>query len=344
METMNSLWFIADRTMELREVPKPEPESGEYLIKVVMTGICGSDFEGYMGRTGRRTPPMIMGHEWSGVIESAPEGGKYPPGTKVTAFPKEFCGSCEYCLEGRQNVCPNGISMGAMTRNGSMCGYVTLEEKYLFPFSGLSFETAAMTEPFAVAYRSVYKITDEELGKARNVLVIGAGTIGLLLVTILRYRKAKNIIVSDNSPFRLETALRCGADHVINPSKTNLSEEISRLTGSRMIDISFEAVGVSATANDAVNNLRKGGTAIWVGLAQKVISIDMQKVVNDEITIRGNYVYSYEEFGKALSLLETGEIDLSPLQTHHYRLEDGVRAFKDLEANKDGKMIKVFLT
>lgn len=344
METMKSLWFTADRTLEVRDIPKPEARPGYYLIKVVMTGICGSDFEGYMGRTGRRIPPMIMGHEWSGIIEKAPEGGKYRPGTKVTAFPKEFCGHCEFCKEGKENVCQAGVSMGAMRRNGSMCGYVTLEEKYLFPFENLSFESAAMTEPFAVAYRSVYKVSDEELRKARYVLVIGAGTIGLLLVSVLKHRGAENIIVSDNSDFRLGVAKKCGASFTINPSKTVLSEELDRITSGRMVDISFEAVGVSATASDAVNSLRLGGTSIWVGLAQKIISIDMQKVVNAEITIRGNYVYSYQEFGKALALLETGGIDLTPLQTHHYPLEKGAEAFKALEDNRDGRMIKVFLT
>jgi threonine dehydrogenase-like Zn-dependent dehydrogenase len=148
--------------MELRDIPAPVPKPGEYRIRVKANGICGSDVEGYLGRTGRRTPPMIMGHEAAGIIEEAPAGGKYSKGQRVAVFPKPFCGVCDYCKAGLVNVCPEGICMGVMDVNGSMAEYIALEEKYLLPFSrDLSFNEASMTEPLAVAYRSAYKISQE---------------------------------------------------------------------------------------------------------------------------------------------------------------------------------------
>ena len=315
MSLMKSLWFVGNGQMELREVPIPVPKKNEYLIKVISTGICGSDFEGYLGKTGRRTPPMIMGHEFSGVIAKAPEGGKYGEGETVTVFPKVFCGECEYCKEGLENVCPNGICLGCMSLNGSM----------------------------SVAYRSVFKITDEEIKKSKNIIVIGAGTIGLLALILLKYRGAENVIVSDATPSRLEKARELGASHTINPREMDFEKAVLEATGGKLCDISIEAVGITPTAENSLDALRIGGSAIWIGNAQKIIQIDMQKVVTRELSIRGNYVYSYKEFGECVRLIESGKVKLEPLMTNRYRLEDGVQAFKDLESNKDGRMLKVFL-
>ena len=343
MSLMKSLWFVGDGQMELREIEIPVPGPGEYLIRVVSTGICGSDFEGYLGKTGRRTPPMIMGHEFSGVIEKAPDGGKYSKGQTVTVFPKQFCGECEFCREGLENLCPNGICLGCLDLNGSMCEYIKCEEKYIFPFKDVSFDEAAMTEPLAVAYRSVFKLTDEEIRNSENIIVIGAGTIGLLALILLKYRGAKNVIVSDATPFRLEKAKELGASHTINPRTEDFAEAIKKATNGRLCDISIEAVGITPTAENSLDALRIGGTAVWIGNAQKIIEINMQKIVTRELSIRGNYVYSYKEFGECVRLLESGKLNLKPLMTDRYSLSDGVNAFKALESNKEGKMLKVFL-
>ncbi len=164
---MKSLFYVGERMMELRDIPKPDLKAGQYLIRVRGNGICGSDFEGYMGKTGRRIPPMIMGHEVSGVIEEVPEGGALKKGERVVVFPKPFCGVCDFCKKGMVNVCPSGICMGVMDVNGSMAEYIAVDEKYLIPFAPtLSFNEASMTEPLAVAFRSVQKISDREIEEA----------------------------------------------------------------------------------------------------------------------------------------------------------------------------------
>ena len=226
---MKALYYVGNRTMEMRDIPKPTVKDGQYLVQVKVNGICGSDFEGYLGKTGRRIPPMIMGHEVSGIIEEAPAGGKIRKGEHVVVFPKPFCGVCDFCKKGMVNVCPAGICMGVMDVDGSMAEYIAVDEKYLIPFGpSLSFHEASMTEPLAVAYRSVHKISDREIEEAEYCMVIGAGTIGLLVVALLKMRGAKNIIVSDATNFRLETAKKMKADHIINSCEVDFLETVKK--------------------------------------------------------------------------------------------------------------------
>jgi L-iditol 2-dehydrogenase len=331
--------------MEMREVPMPTPKAGQYLIRVRGNGICGSDFEGYMGKTGRRIPPMIMGHEVAGIIEEVPPGGTLKKGERVVVFPKPFCGVCDFCKKGMVNVCPAaGIMMGVMNVNGSMTEYITVDEKYLIPFGpSLSFNEASMTEPLAVAFRSVHKISDQEIADAEFCMVIGAGTIGLLVVALLRMRGARNIIVSDATNFRLETARKMQADHTINSREVDFNDAVKTITGGKMCDFAIEAVGIAPTAANSLDCLRIGGTVVWIGNAQKMVEVNMQKIVTTELTIKGNYVYDFPGFRESLKLLEQKKIDIAPLMTNVYPLSDGVKAFRDLENNKDGKMLKVFL-
>ena len=342
---MKSLYYVGDKQMELRDDPKPTPGPGQYLIKVRGTGICGSDFEGYLGKTGRRTAPMIMGHEFSGIIDEAPPGGRFKAGERVVVFPKPFCGVCDFCKKGLANVCPSaGVMLGVMSNNGSMTEYITADEKYLLPFAAsLSFNEAAMTEPLAVAYRSLYKISDQEIGDAEYCMVIGAGTIGLLVVALLKLRGARNIIVSDATEFRLETARKMQADHTINSRDTDFMERVKEITQGKLCDFAFEAVGIAPTAANSLDCLRIGGTAVWVGLAHKMVEVNMQKIVTTELTIKGNYIYDFPGFEASLKLLEAKKIDLAPLMTNVYPLADGAKAFRDLEQNADGRMLKVFL-
>jgi 2-desacetyl-2-hydroxyethyl bacteriochlorophyllide A dehydrogenase len=341
---MKALYFLGEKHMELRDIPAPVPGPGDYRIRVVANGVCGSDFEGYMGRSGRRIPPMIMGHEVSGVITAKPDGGRYEIGQRVVIFPKDYCGECEYCRQDMVNVCPNGICMGVMTRDGSMTEQLVIGEKYLLPFAdSLSFADAAMTEPLAVAMRSVNKLGDRLIADSEYCVVVGTGTIGLLVISLLKLRGAKNIIVSDASDFRLKVAQRLGADFPINPMREKFSDAVSRITKGTMCDYSVEAVGITATVGNDIEALKIGGTALWIGNAQKTIEINMQKIVTTELTIRGNYVYGLEDFSSSLKLLEEGKIDVSPIITHYRPLSEGVEVFRQLENNKDGSMLKIIL-
>jgi L-iditol 2-dehydrogenase len=320
------------------------PEPGEYLIRVEACGICGSDVEGFLGKTGRRVAPMIMGHEFAGVVERAPDGGTFEPGRKVTVFPKLYCGVCETCKKGLVNLCPNAKFFGVMAHNGAMTEYVCVREQFLIPYSGMPADVAALTEPSAVAYSAIAKLSDRQIAETQNILLIGAGTIGLLALLWLKYRGAKHVIVSDACDFRLEMAARMGADAVINPSSGAFEKEIMDLTGGELCDISVEAVGASATAQASVDALKNGGRAIWIGNAAKMVSVDMQRIVTKELKISGSYIFSLDDFVACARLLSVSAVDATPIITHRMDLSRGVEAFDLLRNNRDGKAVKVILT
>lgn len=340
---MKAVYYIGDNHMEMRDISIPAPKADEYLVKIDACGICGSDVEGYLGKTGRRVAPMIMGHECAGTVTQAPEGGAYAAGRKVAIFPKFFCGVCETCKAGAVNLCPDAKFLGVMDYDGAMTEYICAREQYLIPYEGGRADIASLAEPAAVAYNSVCKLSDKQIAQASNILVVGAGTIGLMALLWLKYRGAKRVIVSDISDFRLELAARIGADEVCNPSRENFQDKISALTGGAMCDISIEAVGIASTAQCSLDALKPAGNAIWIGNAAQMVSINMQHVVTRELSIKGNYIYSLEDFKDCVRLLSGKVIDVEPLITHYMDLSEGVNAFELLKNNKDGKAVKIVL-
>jgi 2-desacetyl-2-hydroxyethyl bacteriochlorophyllide A dehydrogenase len=341
---LKALYYLGDKTLELREVPMPVPASHEYLVKIEACGICGSDFEGYLGKTNRRIAPMAMGHEAAGTIVQTPPGGLYPVGADVAVFPNFYCGTCDVCKAGLTNNCVNGTFLGILTYNGCMAEYIVAPEKYLLPFGPtLSHETAAMVEPLAVALDAVSKISDDEIQKSAFTIVVGGGTIGLMVLLMLKRRKAGHVIVSYTFDYRLDKKTKMGADALINPTKEDFADAVRRITGGRMCSLALEAVGFTATAQSSLDALRPGGVAVWVGNAQKIIEIDMQKIVTTELTVRGTHIYKLDEFKECLEILASGEMDVSPLITDRYDLKDGIEAFRALKDNGDGKKLKVML-
>lgn len=340
---MKAVYYIGNQQVEMRDIPKPQPGEGEYLIRITACGVCGSDYEGFLGKTGRRTPPLIMGHEFAGVVEQGIPGGKYAPGSQVVVFPKLYCGVCPDCRRGAVNLCADAKLLGCVDCDGAMTEYCCIPEQFLIPFTGDS-AVAAMAEPTAVAYNGVYKISEEALKQAEHILVVGAGTIGLLAMLLLKYRGAKHVIVSDMSDYRLELAKSMGADAVLSPAAGDFEEGISRLTNGAMCDLSIEAVGISPTAANSLLALRRSGTAIWIGNAAKDVTINMQRVVTTELTINGSYIYSKKDFDDSVALLAEGAIDIKPLLSEYLPLERGAEAFEMLGNNKDGRIVKIIIT
>ncbi len=341
---MKAVYYVGDNHMEIRDIPVPVPKADEYLIKIEACGVCGSDVEGYLGKTGRRVAPMIMGHECAGTVAQAPVGGAYPIGCKVSIFPKFFCGKCETCKAGKVNLCPNADFLGVMDYDGAMTEYVCVREQYLIPYEGVGADIASLAEPAAVAYNGVFKISGEQIAQAQNILVVGAGPIGLMALLWLKYRGAKRVIVSDAADFRLELATRMGADAVVNPTSCNFEQKIAELTDGAMCDFSVEAVGISPTAQASLDALKLAGCAVWIGNAAKMISINMQQVVTKELTIKGNYIYSSEDFIECVRLLAEKAVNVEPMITHHMGMCEGVEAFELLKHNRDGRAVKIVLT
>ena len=341
---MKALVFKGAEVIELEEIEQPAPAGNESLVKVCAVGICGSDFEGFLGKTGRRTPPMVMGHELAATIEIPAQNSEFRKGDNVVIQPKLYCGNCAFCRQGLTNLCPGAEFFGVMSKNGGMAEYLAVPERCLHLVrEDLDVQKACMTEPLAVAYRAAHQLSEAAQRQAEYTVLVGAGTIGLLILQVIKLRGARNIIVSDMSDSRLEVARTMGADFGVNPQKEDFLTRIQEITGNAMADVAFEAVGFSASVSQAHSALKNRGTIVWVGLAQQMIDISMHRVVTAELNVRGSFLYSEEDFINSLKLIESGAVRLDPIISMSMNLENGVEAFKNLQNNSDGRIIKIVL-
>jgi 2-desacetyl-2-hydroxyethyl bacteriochlorophyllide A dehydrogenase len=338
---MKALVYYGPEDLRLTYVEDLKPGEKEVLIKVKACGICGSDIHGYLGITGRRVPPMIMGHEFSGqIIEVGREVNESLKGKRVVVQPINFCGECEFCKQGLTNLCKNKKFFGVMDVNGAMAEYISVPEKLVFELKdNVDFIEGTFAEPLAVAFGAVNKVNDL---KGKNIFIVGAGTIGLLILQVVKTKDPASIIISDLDDFRLEIAKNLGVDYAVNPNKIDLIEFIKSITDGEGVDYSFEAVGATATVQQAMSVLKTKGTCVWVGNSAKIINIDMQNVVTREINILGTYTYTHYEFGKAVELLSTNNLKIKPMVSKIAPLDEGPEMMKKL-AKSTNKYIKVIL-
>ncbi len=339
---MKALTYLGPKHMELLEVPEVTPQKGEVKIAMKASGICGSDTHGYLGTTGRRTAPMVMGHESAGEVVELGEGvTTVKVGDRVVIFPIKYCGHCEYCQQHLENICPNRTFLGVMSENGTFADYICLPEHLVLPMpEGMSFEYGAMVEPFAVAYRAVSQALPL---KGQTLMVIGSGPIGLLIMMISRHFGADKIIVSDVAENRLKLALELGADFVVNGAKGDIGEQLMAQIGRDKVDVTIEAVGISPTAQQSVNYLKNKGLSVWVGNADKTIQIGMQEIVTRELVIKGNYIYTVQDFKDAMNLMVSGHFDMTKLISATIPLENTNDMFRTLTSGPND-YIKVIVT
>jgi 2-desacetyl-2-hydroxyethyl bacteriochlorophyllide A dehydrogenase len=339
---MKALVYLGPKEIKLRDVEMPSPRSGEVLLKVSATGICGSDVHGYLGLTGRRIAPMVMGHEFCGIIEKTGEGVRgFKEGDHVVVQPVIFCGKCPFCKQGLTNLCTDKRFIGVLDCNGSMAEYIAVPAKLLYKVpSSFDASAGAMVEPTAVAYRAVKKA--EALIKGRDILIVGAGTIGLLVLSLVKLHRPRKVIVSDLNERRLAIASKLGADAVVKPEGEGLVNAVADCTGKAGVDVAFEAVGVSATVQQALGCLKPKGTCIWVGNSQKMIQVNMQEAVTRELSVFGTYIYTHAEFGEVLKIIADRKIDIAPIISKVAPLGEGEEIFKAL-TQPDNELIKVIL-
>ncbi|MCP4645653.1 MAG: galactitol-1-phosphate 5-dehydrogenase [bacterium] len=326
------------------DVPDPEVGDGDLLVDVQACGICGSDVHGMDGSTGRRIPPLIMGHEASGVVTSVGSAvTSFAPGDRVTFDSTIYCGECSFCRGGHINLCDNrkvlGVSCDDYRRDGAFAELVTVPARiaYRLPDS-LSFQHAAMVEPVSVGVHAVAR-TNPNMND--TALVVGAGVIGLLAVQAARAAGCGRIIVADVDPSRLELARTIGADHVLDASENAVASATADLTGGRGVDIAFEAVGVDATVQTAVAAARKGGKVALVGNVSPEVHLPLQTAVTRELTLFGSCA-SCGEYGACLDMMARGAIDVAPLVSAVAPLAEGASWFQRLHGREPGLM-KVLL-
>ncbi len=337
---MKALLLSAYNRLDVTEQTKPVPGPGEVLIEVAACGICGSDVHGYDGTSGRRVPPIVMGHEAAGVIAGVGEAvGDYQIGDRVTFDSTVFCGCCDFCLRGEINLCDNrqvlGVSCGEYRRHGAFAEYLTVPARILYRLpADFSFAEAAMLEAVAVALHGV-RVTPMVVGA--TVLVVGAGMIGLLLLQAARVAGAASVWISDIDPTRLRLAAELGATGTLCLSGQELTDRMLKLTADRGVDAVLEAVGRPETIATAVDCVRKGGTVTLVGNISPTVPVPLQKIVSRQVRLQGSCA-SAGEYAEAIRHVASGAIRVEMLISAVAPLEEGASWFERLHAREPGVM------
>ena len=327
-----------------KDVPDPVILANEVLVRVKACGICGSDIHGFDGSTGRRIPPMIMGHEASGIIvETGNEVKLWKKGDRVTFDSTVYPLDDWFTLNGMYNLSDNrevlGVSPGTYKRDGAFAEYIAIPQHILYKIpENVTFEQAAMVEAVAVALHS---IGISEIKTGDKCVVVGVGMIGIFILKLLKISGASSIIAIDYSPKRLELAEISGADFSFLSSEEKLVEKIVALTKNRGADISFEAVGKSESVNIALDVIRKGGKAVLVGNTSAVIDFPLQKVVTRELKVLGSCAIR-GEYEVILNLLESGKIKVEDQISVVAPLSEGAVWFNKLY-RKEEALNKIIL-
>lgn len=341
---MKSMMLTAPKRLEIQDSPIPEHGENEVLIRVKACGICGSDVHGFDGSSGRRIPPLIMGHEAAGIIESCGSGVTgFAIGDRVTFDSTVYCGECDYCKKGQVNLCDHrmvlGVSCGEYRRHGAFAEFVTAPAHILYQLpAGFPFEHAAMIEAVSVAVHAVGRIT---IAPVDTCLVVGAGMIGLLVVQALRAAGCQKVIAVDIDEDRLELARRLGATDTINSKDKDVEEEVLVQTQGRGVTSSFEVVGATPTVQTAINTVKKGGSVVLVGNLAPEVDLPLQAVVTRELSLFGTCA-SAGEYPQCIELMSNGSIQVDPLISATVSLEEGPSWFERLYKREPGLM-KVIL-
>lgn len=343
---MKAMLLTEYKQLQLTDLPKPEVGPNDVLIQVRACGICGSDIHGYDGSSGRRIPPLVMGHEASGVIaETGRDVNSVQQGDRVTFDSTLWCGKCEFCRRGAINLCDYrqvlGVSCGDYRRYGAFAEYVVVPEWIVYPLpDSLAFEHAALIEAVSVAVHAVAR-TPVTLGG--SAVVVGTGMIGLLVLQALRLAGAKNLIAVDLENEKLNMAMQLGATNAINAATAeDIPAMIRDLTGGFGAEVCVEATGLEATVSTAVNCVRKGGHVTLVGNLAPQVRFPLQNVVTRELTVAGSCA-SQGEYPACISLLADGAIDVAPLITALAPLDEGPSWFQRLYEGEKGAMKVVLL-
>jgi alcohol dehydrogenase len=323
---MKALVYTDPNEMQLLDRPYPTMDEGEVILKIDSVGICGSDMHAYHGHDPRRKPGLVLGHEFSGVvIESL--SANFKQGTRVTGNPLITCGVCEYCLQGRNNLCSNRTMVG-MTRPGAFAEYMSIPAKTLITLpASLSMDAAALTEPAATAVHAInlsMKALHRPIQEC-NVLVIGGGAIGMLAALLLKHFGVINLVVAETNPLRRASIDQYVGSKTIDPITHSVTENT--------YDYVIDCVGTKLTRQSAFVAIKPGGVIMHVGLQDWASEIDMRKLTLSEITLLGTYTYSTADLKATVNYLDQGVFgNLEWVEKRS--LDDGANAFDDLHRGK----------
>lgn len=341
---MQALVLTDKKQFELQSLPTPTPGPDEVLIAVRACGICGSDVHGMDGSTGRRRPPIVMGHEAAGVIAGLGANVTgWRTGDRVTFDSTISCGHCPHCRRGEVNLCDHrrvlGVSCEEYRQAGAFADYVVVPARILYRLpDALSFEEAALIEPFTIAFHAVRR---HPVRLNDSALIIGCGMIGLALLQTTRLAGFGRIVAVDTAADRLRQAKELGADDIVNSAEGDALATLLRLTEGRGFDHAFEAVGIAPTVDLAVRAARKGGAVTLVGNVTPSMPMPLQLVVTRELSLAGSCA-SAGEYPACLDLMARGALSAKPLLSAVAPLREGASWFDRLYQREPG-LLKVIL-
>lgn len=336
---MKALVYVAPRRVELRELPTPRVKSNDVLIRIRAVGVCGSDLDGFLGRSKKRVPPLVLGHEFSGeIVQVGPDVPGLRIGEAVAVYPLVTCGHCEYCKTNRHQICPTRRVYG-LDFHGALAEYVSAPKQCLFRMpAGMSFLEGALVEPLANALHVLQSCSPVE---GQTGLVYGAGPIGLFAFWVAKHFGARRVAAVDLNLNRLSILTKLGADLVVQASEQDPVKTILEWTEGRGVDFAVEAVGKSICRQNVIACTAPGGTAVWIGLGEDLCEIDGRAIVTREIKIKGSYAYGLEDFGRALSLLEQKTLPIRSFISEA-KLDQGQAIFEELASGHSSLMKAIF--
>lgn len=337
---MKALVYTAPNRVEIQTCPDPKPKADEVVVRIRASGVCGSDVHGFQGRSKKRVPPLILGHEMSGEVADTGSAVKdLARGTRVAVFPLTSCGTCTPCRRGRSNVCPDRILMG-MNIAGGFAEYATAPRSCVYPLrEGMDFLSGSMVEPLATSQN----FFDHHVrGPVETAAVFGAGTQGILALQGAKVAGAKKLFIVDVNDARLEAARRVGATHAINGRSTDAVAAILEATGGEGCDVAVDAAGITATRQQAVRATARGGTLGLIGLSDPASEFDCLDLINREVAVHGVYAYPPATFRHALDLIAEKKVDVTSW-VREFPLEEGQGIFDRL-STQPGDLVKASLT
>ena len=319
---MKALVYTQPNEMQVLDRPYPSLDPDEVVLKIESVGICGSDMHAFHGHDPRRKPGLVLGHEFAGTIAES-SSPLFTQGQRVTGNPLITCGHCEYCLQGRNNLCANRTMVG-MTRPGAFAEFMSIPASSLIKIpEGLSLDAAALTEPAATAVHAInlsMRALHRPIQECR-VLVLGGGAIGMLSALLLKHYGVDDVLVAEVNPLRRQAIEKHAACTTINPVEEKVAEN--------SYEFVMDCVGAVVTRNTALAAVKPGGVMMHVGLQDWSSEIDMRKLTLAEITLLGTYTYSTIDLQATVNLLARHAFgDLTWVEKRS--LEEGAKAFDDL--------------
>jgi threonine dehydrogenase-like Zn-dependent dehydrogenase len=321
---MKALQITEPGEASLVEIPEPEPQPGEVLLRVRMVGMCGSDLNTFRGKNPLVSYPRILGHEIAATIEAADSSSGLTIGSSVTVSPYTSCGLCSSCLEGRPNACQNNQTFGVQ-RDGAMAEFIVVPREKVFCAPGLTLPELALVEPLTIGFHAVSR------GRVRNndfVAVFGCGGVGLGAISGAA-RRGATVIAIDVDDTKLALALAAGAKFTLNSSREGLHERLQDLTKGRGPNVSIEAIGLPSTFRSAVEETSFCGRVVYIGYAKDPVCYETRFFVQKELDILGSRNAVPDDFKAVIAMLSAHEFPVERTITNIVPLTEAGQALRD---------------